>query len=65
MNLYLKVTTDEYELPLAVAGSVRELAKMCDVRIDTIYSSMSHFKHGQIVTSPYRKVEIDSMDDDE
>lgn len=31
-KLYMKVTTDEFELPIYCADSVRELAKMCGVK---------------------------------
>ena len=34
--IYLISTADEYELPLATAGSLNELAKMCEVRIPYI-----------------------------
>ena len=34
--IYLISTADEYELPLATAGSLNELAKMCEVRVPYI-----------------------------
>ena len=56
-DLWLKVTSDEYELPVAVADTAAKLAELCDTTEGTIYSSMSHMKHGQ--WSPYRKVRIE------
>jgi hypothetical protein len=44
-DLWMKVTSDEYELPVAVADSVGQLAKLCGVSVNTIYTSMSHAKH--------------------
>ena len=34
--IYLIAEADEYELPLATAGSLNELVKMCEVRIPYI-----------------------------
>lgn len=62
MTLYIKVTSDEYELPLAVGDTVRELAKMLGVKSDSIYSQMSHSKHNGYFCS-YQKVEVDDEDE--
>ena len=35
--IYMKVTDDEYELPLAVAGSAAELARMVGVKENSIF----------------------------
>lgn len=57
-NVWLKVTMDEFELPLAVADSSAELAKICGVTAESIQSSMSRAKRkGQ--KSPYRKVRVE------
>jgi hypothetical protein len=58
-SLYMKVTLDEYELPLAVADTATELAKMLDIKVNTIYTTMSHYKAGFIKKSPFVKVEFD------
>lgn len=39
--LYLLVTSDKYELPLAVADSMEELARMAGVTVGTVTSSIS------------------------
>ena len=59
MKLYLRVTKDKYELPVAVADSPRELAKMTGVSRDTILSSLSHVKDGRIRNSIYKMVEVE------
>lgn len=65
--IWLKVSNDEYELPLAVADSAVELAELVGTTATTIYSSMSHVKHqdGQNYRgkykyhwTPYRKIVI-------
>lgn len=57
MTLWEKVTSDKYELPLAVADSVPELAKILGVSETSIYSSLSHNRKEGRHTA-YRKVEI-------
>lgn len=44
MKIWMLVSSDEYELPLAVADTARELAEICGVRENNIISSISHFK---------------------
>lgn len=65
--IWMKVTLDEYELPLAVADSSIELAAILGISQKTIYSSMSHAKHrwGNHKRTPYRKVVIDDKEEDE
>ena len=60
MVVYMKVTTDKYELPVAIADSVKELAEKVGVKACSIYSNMSHYKNGAINKSPYVKVVIDN-----
>ena len=57
----MKVTNDKYELPVAVAESVGELARMCNTSAGTIYTRMNHFKNGtsNYKTCPYIKVVLD------
>lgn len=51
------VTDDEYELPLAVADSAAELARITGKRENTIYSAICHAKNGNR-KSIYHKIEI-------
>ena len=61
---YIKVTNDEFELPLAIADSVEVLAKECNTTKKTIYTSVCRSKKGKRNKDgtkryyPYRKVEI-------
>ena len=55
MTLYIKVTKDRYELPMAVAESKSELARMLGVAP----SSITHSMHGPWGRKVYVEVEVD------
>ena len=55
MTLYLKVTRDKYELPVAVADTPSELAKM--VGVDR--SSVTHSLHEEWKRPTYVAVEVE------
>ena len=57
--LYMKVSKDKYELPVAVAESVDELARMTGNTKKSIYSMVSRNTGG------YRKVEVMEDEDGE
>ena len=59
MTIYMKVTNDEYELPLAVADSAASLANRLGINPCVIYRSLNS-KNGI-----YVKVEIDDWEDDD
>lgn len=57
--LYMKVTRDKYELPLAVADSIAELGRILGIEnTNKIASAISHSKHGRM-NSTYKRVVID------
>lgn len=58
-TLYMKVTNDEYELPVAVADSQRELARMLGISNTVISHAIGMVKHGVLKNSTYKIVEID------
>ena len=57
MFVYMKVTKDEYELPIAIADSIPKLAAMLGIKPQSIYDSMRHVK-SRGSWSPYKKVDI-------
>lgn len=59
MKLYLYVTNDEYELPVAVADSPHELAKMLGVSANTVSNSIYKERIGKTAHSQYKKIEVD------
>ena len=69
MNIWMEVTPDEYELPMKVANSGGELARMCGLSKETIYSSISHYKNrkrkSQRLRERKRKFVKVEVDDDE
>lgn len=61
-KVYMKITNDKYELPIAIADTVGELAKMCGVTTNNIYSAISHRKSGERNTS-FVRVEFDEEEE--
>lgn len=61
MTLWMKVTKDKYELPIAVAGSAAELARMVGKTQNAIRSRVSHAKKEPWRCS-YVRVEVDDDD---
>lgn len=65
MYVYLSVTTDKYELPLAIGDSPKELADMLGVTNNAISSAIGHNATGFIRGNRYIKVWIDDYDENE
>lgn len=57
MFVYMQVTKDEYELPLAIADTIPKLAEMVGVKTQSIYDSMKNAKKLGRKTQ-YKKVDI-------
>ena len=58
MVVYMEVTRDEYELPIAIADNPEQLARICGTTSGSIRSSISHEKAGRN-KSKYKRVEIE------
>lgn len=63
MTVWMMVTRDKYELPVAIAGSLKELSRITGSSAKSISSGCSRYKHG-IYKGVFRKVEIEEDDDD-
>ena len=63
-KLYMKITTDEFELPIYCAGSIRELAKMCGVKSEHILDSIRN-KPNKYKKREYIMVKYNDDDDDQ
>jgi len=63
MTLWMEVTLDEYELPVAVAGTARELAKLRNTTAMSIITSISKHRHGVIKRCKYVKVTVNDNED--
>ena len=59
MKVYIHVTRDKYELPLAIADSPSELARIIGVNRKTINSTLTLFRQGKYKSPQYQEVEID------
>lgn len=59
--VYMKVTGDKLELPIAVADSIAELATMVGVKPHTVASQISRGKNNKIKTGKrlYYKVYVE------
>lgn len=64
MTLWMMVSKDKYELPLAVADSAPQLAEMVGVSTNAIFSSYSCYKSGKHKFSRFQKVEVDDETDE-
>lgn len=58
MTVWMVVTKDKYELPVAIVDTSTELAKMCGVSNRTVISGALRDKSGAVKKSRYRKVVI-------
>lgn len=56
--IYMKVTQDKYELPLVVADTVAELARLTGQKRSSVASALSHAKKKGF-NSSYVKVIVD------
>ncbi len=56
MKLYVRTTTDRLEVPIAVAGSAKELAEMTGTTPACVLSSISHGHKG------WCRVEVEDED---
>lgn len=65
MIVWMKVTDDRYELPELIAYSAIELADMCGVSKNSVYSANSRYRSGQNKHSVYQRVEIELERGDE
>lgn len=65
MTLWMMVTEDKYELPLAVADSASELARIAGCKPNNVSSCASKFKHRNQKQSKFYKIEIDEGEDGE
>lgn len=65
VTIWMMVTSDKFELPVAVADSAGELARMVSCTENNIYSSYSHYKRGVHKRSRFIKVEFEEDENDQ
>ena len=59
MTLYAMITKDKYELPLAISESVVGLARLVDVRPQTISRAIWAYKRGYAKSTRYIKIDVE------
>ncbi|MBR4406034.1 MAG: hypothetical protein IKT30_06640 [Bacteroidaceae bacterium] len=55
----MAVTKDEYELPLGVYDTVKEMAEMQKVQAMRIYKAIWRYEHGKSDRAQFYKVNVD------
>ncbi len=64
MTVWIKVTKDEFELPVAIADTAEELAEILGVDRSTILSAVRRYERGEVSFSVYRRLEIGDEEDE-
>lgn len=59
MTIWMAVSTDNLELPEAVADTPHELGKMVGVNGRTVITQLSKYNTNKIRSCRYRKVEVE------
>lgn len=62
MIIYMYVEKDEYELPLAIADSPKELAEICGVTRASVSSGVCHDSKGRC-NSRFKRVIVEDNDE--
>ena len=57
--IWMKVTQDEFELPLAIADSSTELARICGTSANSIKSTVAKARKGIIKNPSYVVVKVE------
>lgn len=63
MKIWMKLTNDKYQLPLIVADSAVELARLCNTTSNNVVSTNSHYRKGRIINPSYICVTIEEGED--
>lgn len=59
MNVWMQITKDKYELPVAVANTANELAEIVGVDVSAVRSAVSKQKTGKRKVTKYIKVVVE------
>ena len=59
----MRVSKDKYSLPEVIAPTIYELAERCGVTVETIRSTMSHYKRGRLKRERYLCVVVEGDDE--
>ena len=59
MTVYMAVTDDEYELPIAVAYTTQELEKMLGLGRQAVYNYLNRARKRKPKKQKYLRIELD------
>ena len=59
MKIYMEITQDEYQLPLKVADSTKELAKMCGIKRKMLQNYIGKVAQGIIKNPRFIRIVVD------
>lgn len=66
MTVYVAVTRDKYELPIAVSDAATGLSRMLGLKRCTVSAYLSHADHGKVKgRKKYIRVEINDKEDEQ
>lgn len=57
--IWMMVSDDKYEFPLAIADTARQLAEMIGSTENNVRSDYCHYMQGRTKSCRYRRVELD------
>jgi len=58
MHVYMAVTHDKLELPIAIGDTAKKLAETLKIKEDTIYTGISRNRSGKIIGMKFIKLNI-------
>ena len=64
MFVYMEITRDKYELPVAISDNLTEFSKMVNASKGTISSAIYHANVVKYKRPRFIKIEIDETDDE-
>ncbi len=59
MVVWMEVTKDKYELPVAVADDAYKLSELTGASVNNIRSTVCRYEHGEIKRSRFVRVEME------
>lgn len=65
MNIYMAVTNDKYELPVAFGETLSELAMMVDSNPSNISRNIKNYKTAKRHWGKYRYVKVEIEDEEQ
>ena len=62
IKLYMAVTADKYELPIAVCSNIHDLARIFGIKPQSVSESISRKRPGKKTGVKFIRIEVDEND---